>query len=242
MNLRGNWLWPGRLWCVLCLLACSILAPSRAFGISYFEGWSGHIGLGGTYLRIHQSTLDQPVRQYYLTAKGGLRYAFPDSIIEFSANAFGSIYHFRHIPSQKARADVLGYNIRGSLRFSHRPSGWFLRLTGGVYTLQTTVAGQIYGISNLVGPQGIVSIHQKWKKRSETLSFYVKYAPIASKLSQLNLLYSREAAAGMSVQISNWRHRPPAYLNIDYSSLNIRITGVPAVTVRSMSVGVSLGF
>jgi len=250
MSVPKKWSW-ARLdfYALFLTTALAFLTPNSARANSYLAGLHKNVGIGVTYYQYHQSTLGEPVRQFYVTAKGSLTYVPLYSRFEFSASAFGSIYQIKHFPISQKTADILGWNGRVGIRTlgsRETPNGFYFTLSAGFYQIQTTVSGNIYGIKKLAGPQGVLSVHNKFKKRPASFSAYIKYAPIGSSITTVlkpsNMLNNREIAGGVSFFISHYMHRPPAYLNIDYSNLNIRIANIPSITARSISTSISIGF
>ena len=161
--------------------------------------------------------------------------------MDLAANVFGTLLPVV-ATSEVPSARWLGINFRAG--FLIPLDGFGRKVLGifpGLYAWSMFVSGKAYGVTNLNGPQLVVSYTREASGRIVRYGGYVKAAMIASGV-KLEGLASREVAAGAFVHIRpSARWNRPFTLSVDASNLAYAQTRFSlSLTTFSLSVGFSL--
>lgn len=140
-------------------------------------------------------------------------------------------------PSE-VKARFLGLNARAGFIAPWLNSPWRLSFMAGGYYATMFVSGADFGFRNVFGPQVFPQISRTLSNGS-TLSAYLKYSPVASRLALLSLS-NRELALGVS-----WSRPVQALrsftLGLDYSNLALN-SPTTGVALSATSISLSAGY
>jgi hypothetical protein len=201
---------------------------------------SGSLVVGAGISHISYTETNKPdLSQFALTAKAAYTsLAFPPNW-DFGMSAYATLVPFLASgPSSAAR--FLGLNLRFGYSVPSIKEPWRLSLLGGVYYTTMMVSSKEYGYANVAGPQ-FYPVVRRIAANGETLAGYLKFSPVSSGFSVLNLS-SREIAAGAS-----WS-RPRAgggmiSYSIDLADIELDIESKGKVGhSRSITLGVGYAF
>lgn len=193
-------------------------------------------GLGVTYL-----TMTQAGRPDFsltgITIKANVRKPLPWANWDGHVGGYITAVVFLKKPSDRS-ARFAGFNFRLSYLFPQISDPWVLSVAVGGYYATTWVTPNDFGYSNVYGPQLYPVVRRKLKN-DKILSAYLKFSPITSGISILNLS-SRELALGFSMDGFRIK-KYPIFYTFDFANLAINLTGVKLQN-NSITLGLGTGF
>lgn len=178
------------------LTDAKLMANSAAYEV-YFnpvggKRWFFDGGLGLSFLAYDEPTQTPPVTisMIGLTGKFGALYKLKPDKWDIVISGYSTLVPIpiSRDPSTTPASWYAGGNLRAGYRFPETTKIFNskLRLYGGWYAW--TMTGQdIYGVSLLSGPQFFAILDQPTWKNGNTSFSYLKYSPIASSVSDLEL-------------------------------------------------------
>ena len=178
--------------------------------------------------------------EWGLSAKFSYQYRLAPPRWDLAINAFVTA-----IPFASSRADAtarfLGVNVRTGYLTPFLPSPWSLTIGLGAYYASMFVTANLFGYSNVFGPELYPLIKYTFAK-GDSASAYLKYSPITNGLSVLSLS-NREFAVGGAYS-HRLRNGHPLSLMLDFADLSASLPDSSGQSrgVESISVSISAGY
>ncbi len=194
------------------------------------------MGSGISSIRFSQS--DSSVADYrstVLSVKGAYHYFISPPTWDLGVSGFMNVATLSSNGSEDLR--FIGANLRLGYLFPQIKKPWRLALYGGWYYSTMTASDLSFGYRNVSGPQLYPTARRAFSN-GNALSAYLKFSPMMSRLSLLNL-ENHEWAGGLSFLFRQWEQT--FVLSFDYARLRL-VMDRRSIDTSSFSLGLGVAF
>ncbi len=196
-------------------------------------------GLSLSYISYQEVRTDVPSIDYSaisLTAKINYLHSLFSQRWDIGGSVFFTLLPISQTPKTTER--FLGVNLRVGCVLPKIEEPWRFSILVGWYYVTTFVTSNAFGFKNMMGPQLFPTLRKQLKNGDMALG-YIKFSPVSTQLSLLNLA-NHELAVGVSY-LHPLQNLHPLSFSMDLSNFKLEILGVK-ISSTTVSVGAGYGF
>lgn len=193
------------------------------------------VSLGPSLLKYSEVLTEVEVNEVVLTAKAQSTYWIVPGVWDASVSGYLSVTPLQAqlSPSFILPARFYGINLRSGRNFGA------VKLSGGWYFWGMSMKPPLYGLSQVMGPQVLVSARHAFAS-GRAVSGYLKFAQVG--VPQLSIQTNRELAAGAAFDLTGPSAILPLNFTVDVAHARIETSGSDSLALLSMSAAIGVQF